>query len=280
MFVKSVSSLLASGLFLVVISIFSSYETVTSMLMQSSPTETDNPEDTKSGNQEFEILPPEPFCDTNLIKATKEATEEHNKAPMIKEGISSQISYDETRRVTSGSASSGRSLVDCLRLAASDVEREAEFLKNKSEAETSNSKRTVRKVKISKEESSSVGGQAWKNEQKPKASESSEPNFEKSRKPFSFPETKTSPDNNNALGLYSTEDVLLLKQVNLDDIASEEHLKNANEEPEEIKPDLQKKETYVIPLVLSETVEEELEFEVGQEDVGTVWLAELYMDEG
>lgn len=280
MFVKSVSSLLASGLFLVVISIFSSYETVTSMLMQSSPTETDNPEDTKSGNQEFEILPPEPFCDTNLIKATKEATEEHNKAPMIKEGISSQISYDETRRVTSGSASSGRSLVDCLRLAASDVEREAEFLKNKSEAETSNSKRTVRKVKISKEESSSVGGQAWKNEQKPKASESSEPNFEKSRKPFSFPETTTSPDNNNALGLYSTEDVLLLKQVNLDDIASEEHLKNANEEPEEIKPDLQKKETYVIPLVLSETVEEELEFEVGQEDLGTVWLAELYMDEG
>ncbi|XP_053542556.1 uncharacterized protein ehbp1l1b isoform X6 [Ictalurus punctatus] len=260
--------------------LYKGYETVTSMLMQSSPTETDNPEDTKSGNQEFEILPPEPFCDTNLIKATKEATEEHNKAPMIKEGISSQISYDETRRVTSGSASSGRSLVDCLRLAASDVEREAEFLKNKSEAETSNGKRTVRKVKISKEESSSVGGQAWKNEQKPKASESSEPNFEKSRKPFSFPETKTSPDNNNALGLYSTEDVLLLKQVNLDDIASEEHLKNANEEPEEIKPDLQKKETYVIPLVLSETVEEELEFEVGQEDLGTVWLAELYMDEG
>ncbi|KAB5543163.1 hypothetical protein PHYPO_G00076050 [Pangasianodon hypophthalmus] len=271
----------SSGLVKGIISVlYKGYETVTSMLMQPSPTETDNPEDTESGNQQFEILPPEPFCDTNLIKATKEATEEHYKAPMIKEGISTQISCEEASHVTSGLEPSGRSLVDCLRLAASEVEREAESVKNKPEAETSNGKRTVRKVKISKEESSSVGGQTWKNEQKPKASESSEPNIEKSRKPSSTPETNTSPDNNNALGLHSTKDVPRLKEVDFDDIASEEHSKNANEEPGEIKPDLQKKKTYVSPLVLTEPVEEELEFEMGQEDVGTVWFAELYMDEG
>lgn len=250
------------------------------MLMQPNPTETNNPEDTESGNQEFEIFPSEPFCDTNLIKATKEATVEHYKAPMIKDGISTQISCEEVSHVTSGSELSGRSLVDCLRLAASEVEREAESVKNKPEAETSHGKRTIRKVKISKEKSSSVGGQTWKNEQQSKANESSELIIDKSRKPSPTPESNTSPENNNAPGLYSTEDVPLLKGVNFDDKASEEHLKNVNEEPRELKPDLQKKETYVSPLVLSETVEEELEFENGQEDVGTVWLAELYMDEG
>ncbi|XP_058267741.1 uncharacterized protein ehbp1l1b isoform X9 [Hemibagrus wyckioides] len=258
--------------------LYKGYETVTSMLMQPIPTETNKPEDTESGNQEFEILPPEAFCDTNLIKATKETTEEHYKDPMIKEGISTQISCKEASRVTSGSEPSGRSLVDCLRLAASEVEREAESLKIQPEAETSNSKRTVRKVKISKE-SASVGGQPWKKEQKPKASEKSEPSIEKSRKPSPTPVSNTNPDNNNnRLGLNSTEDVPLLKEVDFDDIAIEEQ--STNEEPGEIKLDLLKKETYANPMVLCESVEEELEFETGQEDLGTVWLAELYMDGG
>ncbi|XP_060764480.1 uncharacterized protein ehbp1l1b isoform X4 [Neoarius graeffei] len=260
---------------------YKGYETVTSMLMQPNPTESDNPEDTECGNQEFEILPPEPFCDTNLIKATKEVTVEHYKAPVIKEGISTQTSCEEASHVTLGSELSGRSLVDCLRLAASEIEREAESIKNKPEAETGLGNRMVRKVKISKEKSSSVGGQTWKNEQQPKATESSELIIEKSRKSSPTPETNTSPENNNnAPGLYSTEDVPLLKGANSDDKGSEEHLKNVNEQPGELKPDLQKKETYMSPLLLSEPGEEELEFEKGQEDVGTVWLAELYMDEG
>lgn len=233
------------------------------MLMQ--PTEIDNPEDTESENQEFEILPPEPFCDTNLIKATEEATEEHYMAP-VEVGISSQMSFEDTSHVTSVSEPSGRSLVECLRLAASEVEKEAESVKNKPEAETSNGRRTVRKMKISKEESLRVGG--------------SEPNVKKSRKPSPIPEISTSPDNNDGLGLYSTENVPLKKEGDFDDKASEEHSKNTNEEPREIEPGLQMKETYGSPLVLSEIVEEELEFEMGQEDLGTVWLAELYMDEG
>lgn len=249
------------------------------MLMQPIPTETNKPEDTESGNQEFEILPPEAFCDTNLIKTTKETTEEHYKDPLIKEDISTQISCKEASRVTSGSEPSGRSLVDCLRLAASEVEREAESLKVQPEAETSNSKRTVRKVKISKE-STSVGGQTWKKEQKSKASEKSEPNIKKFRKSSPTPDSNTSPDNNNnnGLGLNSTEDVPLLKEVDFNDIAIEGQ--SANEEPGEIKPDLLKKEMYVSPSVLCESVEEELEFETGQEDLGTVWFAELYMDGG
>ncbi|XP_060751625.1 EH domain-binding protein 1-like protein 1 isoform X2 [Tachysurus vachellii] len=247
------------------------YETVTSM---SIPTETNNPEDTESANQEFEILPPEAFCDTNLITATKGTTEEHHKAP-INEDINTQISCEDASHVTSASEPSGQSLVDCLRLAASEVEREAESVKKQPEAEISNSKRTVHKVNISKE-STGVGGQTCRNEQKLKANENSEPNIEKFRKPSQSPDSSTSPDNNN--GLYSNEDVPVLKEVDFDDIASEEQ--STNEEPGEIIPDLQKKETYVCPLVLSESVEEELEFETGQEDLGTVWLAELYMDEG
>lgn len=251
------------------------------MLMQPGPSDAYSSEDMESENQEFEILPPEPFCDADLNKATREAPEEHYKGPMVEEGISTQTSREDASLLMSGSEPSGRSLVDCLRLAASEVEREAESVKNKPEAETS--KRTVRKVKISKEESSSVGGQNWKNEPKAKASESSELNTEESRKPSPTPETNASPANNNntnAPGLYSTQDVPLLKEVGFDGIASEEHLKNAKEEPREMKPDIQKKEMCASPQVLSESPEEELEFEMGQEDLGTVWLAELYMDGG
>ncbi|XP_047660742.1 EH domain-binding protein 1-like protein 1 isoform X17 [Tachysurus fulvidraco] len=241
------------------------YETVTSMSMQPIPTEANNPE-------ECGILPPEAFCDTNLITATEGTTEEHYKAP-INEDINTPISCEDVSHVTSVSEPSGRSLVDCLRLAASEVEREAESIKKQPEAETSSSNRTVRKVNISKE-STGVGDQTCRTQQKLKANENSEPNTEKSSKPSESPDS--SPDNHN--GLYSNEDVPVLKEVDFDDIASEEQ--SMNEEPGEMTPDLQKKETYVCPLVLSESVEEELEFETGQEDLGTVWLAELYMDEG
>lgn len=258
--------------------LFSSYETVTSMLMQPSP-ETHSPEDTESVNQELEVLPPAPFCDSNLISATEEAAEDNYKALMNKEDIYTQMSCKGVNHVTLGSEPSGRSLVDCLRLAASEVERDAEVIINKPDAETSNGKRMVRKVKISREESSSVGqiGQTGKNEQKPAAGESSKQDIERSRKPSPAPETNTSPDN-KAPGLYSTDS--LLKEGDCVEIASEEPIKIFNEDHKEIKPDLQKKETCVISSILSESPEEELEFEMGQEDLGTVWLAELYMDEG
>ncbi|KAI5614369.1 EH domain-binding protein 1-like protein 1 isoform X11 [Silurus asotus] len=251
--------------------LYKGYETVTSMLMQPIPEEPHNPEDSESKNQEFEILPPEPFCDAKLVKATEESTEKHDTTSVIADGLTAQSSGEEAVHVSVVSEHSGQSLVDCLRLAASEVGREVESVKPV--IETSSSKRAVHKVKISEEESSSEG-QSWRNEQKPQASVSSDLNTEKSRRSF------LSPDNKNALSLYSAEDVPLLKEVNFDDISSEEHLQNIHEEPREPEPDLQKKETYLSPLVLCESVEEELEFEMGQEDLGTVWLAELYMDQG
>ncbi|XP_046716758.1 EH domain-binding protein 1-like protein 1 isoform X10 [Silurus meridionalis] len=251
--------------------LYKGYETVTSMLMQPIPAEPHNPEDSESKNQDFEILPPEPFCDANLVKATEESTEKHDTTSVIADGLTAQSSGEEAVHVSVVSEHSGQSLVDCLRLAASEVGREVESVKPV--IETSRSKRAVHKVKISEEESSSEG-QSWRNEQKPQASVSSDLNTEKSRRSF------LSPDNKNASSLYSAEDVSLLKEVDFDDISSEEHLQNIHEEPREPEPDLQKKETYLSPLVLCESVEEELEFEMGQEDLGTVWLAELYMDQG
>lgn len=246
------------------------------MLMQPSPTETHSLEDTESEYQVLEVLPPVPFCDSSLIRATEESAEEHYKALVIKEDIYTQMSCKDVSHMTSGSEPSGRSLVDCLRLAASEVGREAESIINKPEAETSYDKRTVRKVKISREESSSVGGQIWKNEQKPAASESSKLDVERSRR-TSPTETNINPDNNTP-GIYSTDS--LLKESDCDEIANEGHLTISDEDPREIKKDLQKKGTCVSPSVLSDSPEEELEFEMGQEDLGTVWLAELYMDEG
>lgn len=248
--------------------LFCSYETVTSMLMQSGPTEPKNPEDTES--EKFKILSPEAFCDANLTEAPTETTKKHCKALVIEEDITTQIT-------TSGPESLGQSLVDCLRLAALEVKREAESEKNNAADVTYNGKRTVRKVKISRE-STGVGGPAHRDEQKPEACKNSELNIEKPGKSSPTSDSNTSPGNNNALGRFSSQEVPLLKEVEFDAVASKEP--NAKGEPGEMKADLLKRMMYVSLWVPSESVEEELEFETGQEDVGTVWLAELYMDKG
>ncbi|TTW73461.1 EH domain-binding protein 1-like protein 1 [Bagarius yarrelli] len=234
--------------------LYKSYETVTSMLMQTSPSTKNSEHGLESFEEnQLEICPPEAFCDQNF-KAAEKMTEEHDKNLIIEE-VSSQISCAEVSHVTLSSGHAGRSLVDSLRLAASEVEKKAT---RQPESETKNSKRTVRKLKISKESSS----------------DNSDLNIQKSRNPS--PYSGRNPDI-NAGEFHVTDEVPPLKELNTAEIAREEQNATKNNV---VTPDLQRNEAVVRPSLMSYSVEGELEFETGQENMGTVWLAELYMDEG
>ncbi|XP_062869885.1 EH domain-binding protein 1-like protein 1 [Trichomycterus rosablanca] len=234
--------------------LYKGYETVTSMLTHPSPREPEEPEDAEPVPEEIEILPPEPFCDAEPTRASKEPSD--LLSPSVPEP-------------------SGRSLADNLRFAASEVERESErrptgTAETEMEAEIMNSKRTVHKLKISTTLESRGQPQAQSLE-------------EMIDQPFltCVPlEAQKKLEICDGSPGVTTEPVPLLKEVDLGDIAVEECLEHLSEEPSEMKPDVQKKKTHTGGLIPSEPLEEELEFEVGQEDVGTVWLAELYMSDG
>uniref|UniRef100_A0A3B4EMB3 EH domain binding protein 1 like 1 n=1 Tax=Pygocentrus nattereri TaxID=42514 RepID=A0A3B4EMB3_PYGNA len=277
------------------------YETVASILIQSSPAETPTkPDDREAGDQEgpeIEIRPPEPFCETaftNLPEAAKD-----NKNPILGEEI----------KTTPLAEPKGKTLVECLRLAASEVERgrglsepepetsiiktsvcvekmteeppmlESKIRRDEPEPETGTSVRSAHEEKM--EEPPTVESQLKKDETKPEVNERAVLNVEKITEPTTTPEIHKSINIKDAPAMSSTEEFPLLKEVDFDMIASEECLEKANEDESGSKGDgLEKKETLLRPVFLSEALDDEVEFESGQEDMGTVWLAELYMDEG
>ncbi|KAL6472057.1 hypothetical protein MHYP_G00182450 [Metynnis hypsauchen] len=297
---EEVSPGLMRGIFGV---LYRGYETVASILIQPSPAEVPTkPDDGEAGDQEapeMEIRPPEPFCDTtftNLPEAAKD-----NKDSVLGEEIKMKPPAEPT----------GRSLVECLRLAASEVERgrglsepepetsiiktslcvekireEPPALENKirrdePEPETGTSVRSAHEEKMKMEEPSTVESQTKKDEPKPEENKCAVLNIEKITELSTTPETDKSLNNQDAPAVSSTKEFPPLKEVDFDIIASEECLGKANEdEPGSKGEGLEKKETLLRPVFLSEALEDEVEFESGQEDMGTVWLAELYMDDG
>ncbi|XP_037403122.1 EH domain-binding protein 1-like protein 1 isoform X14 [Pygocentrus nattereri] len=295
---EEVSPGLMRGIFGV---LYRGYETVASILIQSSPAETPTkPDDREAGDQEgpeIEIRPPEPFCETaftNLPEAAKD-----NKNPILGEEI----------KTTPLAEPKGKTLVECLRLAASEVERgrglsepepetsiiktsvcvekmteeppmlESKIRRDEPEPETGTSVRSAHEEKM--EEPPTVESQLKKDETKPEVNERAVLNVEKITEPTTTPEIHKSINIKDAPAMSSTEEFPLLKEVDFDMIASEECLEKANEDESGSKGDgLEKKETLLRPVFLSEALDDEVEFESGQEDMGTVWLAELYMDEG
>ncbi|XP_036450375.1 EH domain-binding protein 1-like protein 1 isoform X2 [Colossoma macropomum] len=292
---EEVSPGLMRGIFGV---LYRGYETVASILIQPSPAEPTKPDDEEAGDQEapeIEIRPPEPFCDTaftNLPEAAKD-----NKDSVLGEESKTKPPAEPT----------GRSLVECLRLAASEVERgrgvsepepetsitkrtvcvekmmeeppalENEIERDEPEPETSTSVRSAPEEKM--EEPPTI--ESRRDEPKPEENKHAVLNVEKITEPSTTPETDKSVNNKDALGVSSTKEFPPLKEVDFDMIASEECLRKANEdEPGNKGEGQEKKETLLRPVFLSEALEDEVEFESGQEDVGTVWLAELYMDDG
>ncbi|XP_022522482.1 uncharacterized protein ehbp1l1b isoform X9 [Astyanax mexicanus] len=239
------------------------YETVASILMQPFPAETNKLYDSEAGeeeNIEIEICPPEPFCDAAITSPAMDTAQ-----PVY--------------HVEGSMKPSGGSLVECLRLAASEVEREAGFFETGPETSTN-------KIAVSEEKeiecSPTIKTQSRKDKSQPEETLSVE-----ITKCSLVPETDERMSNKDVFGLSSTKDFAPLKEVDFDMIASEECLGKANEDElhenkdeDWMKSGFQRKEVFLRPLSMPEALADELEFETGEEDAGTVWLAELYMSNG
>uniref|UniRef100_A0A8B9HQ05 EH domain binding protein 1 like 1 n=1 Tax=Astyanax mexicanus TaxID=7994 RepID=A0A8B9HQ05_ASTMX len=239
------------------------YETVASILMQPFPAKTNKLYDSEAGeeeNIEIEICPPEPFCDAAITSPAMDTAK-----PVY--------------HVEGSMKPSGGSLVECLRLAASEVEREAGFFETGPETSTN-------KIAVSEEKeiecSPTIKTQSRKDKSQPEETLSVE-----ITKCSLVPETDERMSNKDVFGLSSTKDFAPLKEVDFDMIASEECLGKANEDElhenkdeDWMKSGFQRKEVFLRPLSMPEALADELEFETGEEDAGTVWLAELYMSNG
>lgn len=95
------------------------------------------------------------------------------------------------------------------------------------------------------------------------------------------------PNSEDIQGLIYVEIDPVLEEVDFKEIAIDESPDKNNREEHLLskavrdqKNSGKTKAADLTPLALEEASQEELEFEVGQEDLGTVWLAELYMDGG
>lgn len=241
-----------------------SYETVASILQQPSSEETDVQDDTQEDNLDenvVEILPPEPFCDTN-----ERSSDNDSKEDLVKDTVPIQ-DISEIK-------ASGMSLVECLKLAASETLGD-ESVNIEAEAKTSTNQSHIL---------TPLGDDKSWNQEDLEANEHMVSQVEKNEdQPISTQDSITPKE--DIQGLIYVEIDPVLKEVDFKEIAIDESPdKNKREERPPSKTVQTKsgktKAADLMPLALEEASQEELEFEVGQEDLGTVWLAELYMDGG
>ncbi|XP_067288597.1 EH domain-binding protein 1-like protein 1 isoform X4 [Pseudorasbora parva] len=249
------------------------YETMTSILQQPSAAETDVQDDTILENQDgsvVEILPPEAFCDTKIEHPTDDEPQEHLIRDLLP---SSELQMDiQTAEPVA------MSLVECLKLAARETQSGSLNFKAQDEGSPSKQKTAIEKTKILA----------------PKRNDKSMKMELKSKSMISHEEMKEEP----CLPLESTkEDIPAKKEVQYI-TAMETDRPVTVVESKEIKIHKSPKrnehgelllgkmtpgkttEAVIRPLAESEGSQEELEFERGQEDLGTVWSAGLYMDGG
>ncbi|XP_056103639.1 nascent polypeptide-associated complex subunit alpha, muscle-specific form isoform X6 [Rhinichthys klamathensis goyatoka] len=238
------------------------YETMTSILQQPSAAETDVQDDTILDNQDgsvVEILPPEAFCDTKMEHPTDDEPQEH----LLKDLLQSselQIAIQTADPVS-------MSLVECLKLAARETQSGSIHFKAQDEGSPSKQKTAIEKT----QRTSKRNDKSMKMELKSESVISNEKINEETCLPLETTKedipAKKGVQNVSAVG---TDHLV----VDYEEIKIHESPKrNGHGEllfgkmtPGKIKTaDLR-------PMA------EELEFELGHEDLGTVWSAELYMD--
>lgn len=236
-----------------------SYETMTSILQQPSAEETDVQDDTildNQGGSVVEILPPEAFCDTKMEHPTDDEPQEHLIKDLLPSG-ELQIDIQTAEPVA-------MSLVECLKLAARETQSGS--INFKAQDEGSPSKQKTQRT-------SKRNDKSMKMELKSESVISNE----KINKETCLPLESTKEDMPAKKGVQniSAGDSLV---VDYEEIKKHESPKrNGHGElllgkmtPGKIK----------IKTADLRPMAEELEFELGQEDLGTVWSAELYMDGG
>ncbi|XP_052464116.1 uncharacterized protein LOC128021159 isoform X3 [Carassius gibelio] len=241
--------------------LYKGYETMTSILQQPSTTETNVKDDTILDGQDgsvVQILPSEAFFDTKI---------EHPSNDELQESVIQDL-------LPSGEASEpvAMSLVECLKLAARETQSRSMNFKTQDKGSPSKQKTASEKTQIL----TPIGNDKYmKGELK---SESVILNEEKNKEP--------------CLPLVEEEDITTKKDVhNLSYVETDHLLTEVDFEKKKLHKSPQRnghKEVMpgkitaadLRPMAESEGSQEELEFELGQEDLGTVWSAELYMDGG
>ncbi|XP_059394950.1 uncharacterized protein ehbp1l1b isoform X8 [Carassius carassius] len=243
------------------------YETMTSILQQPSTTEADVQDDTILDDHDgsvVEILPPEAFSDTKIEHPSDDELQESIIQDLLPSG-ELQIDIQTSEPVA-------MSLVECLKLAARETQSGSMNFKTQDKGSTSKQKAANEQTQIL---TPIRNDKCMMVEFK---SESVLSNEEKNEEPFLPLEEKediTAKKEVQNRSFVETDG--LVTKVVLEEIKMHESPKiNVHEEllPGKITAaDLR-------PIAESEGSQEELEFELGQEDLGTVWSAELYMDGG
>ncbi|XP_051971715.1 microtubule-associated protein futsch isoform X2 [Xyrauchen texanus] len=259
------------------------YETMASILQQPSPAKIqdeailDNQDETM-----VKILPSEPFSDTKI----EHPTDYEPKEDIIKDLLPIQGISELQIDILTSSEPLNMSLVDCLKLAAREAQSRGSMnFESQAEGITSKEKIAIEPLQIPipliHDKSVKTGACI--------ASKIVVSNVEKYEEPCLPLETTRE-------GIISKEDVqdlsnvetdLLLNEVDFVEIRIDESPEgNRHEEllpAKTVRAQMTSGKTKAAdlkPLAELEGSQEELEFELGQEDLGTVWLAELYMDGG
>ncbi|XP_016093305.1 uncharacterized protein [Sinocyclocheilus grahami] len=247
--------------------LYKGYETMTSILQQPSTSETDVKDDTILDDQDgsvVKILPPEAFSGTKMEHPYDDEPQESIIQDVLPSG--------ELQRDIQTSEPVTMSLVECLKLAARETQSGSMNFKTQDKGSPSKQKTAIEQTQIL----TPIGNDKYmKVELK---SESVISNEEKNEEPCLLLEEEED--------ITAKKDVQNLSYVETDHLVTEVDFKKKkiHESPkrnghEKLLPgkitaaDLR-------PVAESEGSQEELEFELGQEDLGTVWSAELYMDGG
>uniref|UniRef100_A0A8C1YPI0 EH domain binding protein 1-like 1b n=1 Tax=Cyprinus carpio TaxID=7962 RepID=A0A8C1YPI0_CYPCA len=243
------------------------YETMTSILQQPSTTETDVKDDKILDDQDgsvVEILPPEVFSDTKI----EHPTDDEPQKSIIQDFLPSgelQIDIQTSEAVA-------MSLVECLKLAARETQSGSMNFKTQDKGSPSKQKTAIEQTQIL----TPIGNDKYmKVELMSESVISNEKKNEEPCLPLEEEEDITAKKDVQNLSYVETDH--LVTEVDFEKIKIQESPKrNGHEEflPGKVTAaDLR-------PMAESEGSQEELEFELGQEDLGTVWSAELYMDGG
>ncbi|XP_056592349.1 EH domain-binding protein 1-like protein 1 isoform X2 [Triplophysa dalaica] len=252
--------------------LYKGYETVACILQQPSSAETDVQDDGLVDNlakNGVEILPPEPFCDTKECSSDSDSKED-------------LIQDTEPIQDISEIEPLGMSLVDCLKLAARETQS-GEYVDFDAEGKRSNMNQSHILTPL--------GDDKHRMEEV-----KTEFEFEANEHVVSQVEKDEDQLITTQGNLTSKEDIQSIIYVEIDPVLKEVDFKEIaiDESPDKNKCDERPpsktvrdqtnsgktKAADLMPLALEEAIQEELVFEVGQEDLGTVWLAELYMDGG
>lgn len=244
-----------------------SYETMTSVLQQPSTTETDVQDDTILDDHDgsvVEILPPDAFSDTKIEHPTDDEPQESIIHDVLPSG-ELQIDIQTSEPVA-------MSLVECLKLAARETQSGSMTFKTQDKGSPSKQKAANEQTQIL---TPIRNDKCMTVELK---SESVLLNKEKNEEPcLPLEEEEDITAKKEVQNLSSVETDGLVTEVEFEEIKMHERPKRNGHE--ELLPGKITAADFR-PMAESEGSQEELEFELGQEDLGTVWSADLYLDGG